>query len=591
MGRIPDRVIEEIRERAEIVQVVGRHVNLKKSGSRYWGLCPFHSEKTPSFQVHPDKQIFHCFGCGEGGDVFSFRMRHDGTDFLDTVRALAAEFGVQIPSTGAASEGRTGPLYSLNDLALGYFRKSLRSPAGARARAYLQERGVPQDLIDRFQLGFAPPGWEGLANELRRQEASLERAQEAGLLAPRQTGDGHYDRFRSRLIFPITEPTGRVVGFGGRGLSDETPKYINSPESPIYRKGRALFGVATAVDAIRQSGRCVVVEGYFDLIALHRAGIREGVAPCGTALTPEHAGRLRRYTRDIVVLFDGDEAGQRAAERSLPILSGAGLHVRAAFLLPGDDPDTLLAREGPAALQECVDAAVPLIDELIDRRLGMKPLHEWEAADLARGFAPLLAALPDEIERAGYERRIASRLGLAPATIAGALRPSDPRPAPAAAPRAKRVEVDATTRTVLGALGCYPELVAELDALAPESLPEGDSGVLLSVLSRALRSGAALTQLLSPLAEELSPELKSALSHIVAEYEAPKHVAARAVRDCVAQLRKRTLRQQLRSLERRRESCIDPEQEQTLFEQAHGIRLAIATLERQIRQGLTFSSQ
>ena len=309
MGRIPDRVIEEIRERADIVQVVGRQVSLKRSGSSYKGLCPFHSEKTPSFQVHPDKQIYHCFGCGEGGDVFSFRMRHDGSDFLDTVRELAQEFGVEIPSTGGDRASRSAPLYELNDKALAWFRRNLRGPAGGPARAYLERRGVPQDLVDRFQLGWAPAGWDGLLSELRRERASLERATEAGLIAARQSGEGHYDRFRNRLVFPITEPTGKVVGFGGRSLGDDTPKYLNSPESPIYRKGRALFGLSLAIDPIRQRGRVVVVEGYFDLIALHRAGIAYGVASCGTALTADHAARINdgRTGGNVVIFAFSDD--------------------------------------------------------------------------------------------------------------------------------------------------------------------------------------------------------------------------------------------------------------------------------------------
>ena len=592
MGRIPDRVIEEIRERAEIVQVVGRQVSLKRSGSRYWGLCPFHSEKTPSFQVHPDKQIFHCFGCGEGGDVFSFRMRHDGTDFLDTVRALAQEFGVEIPSASGERSSRSAPLYALNEQALSWFRRNLRGPSGAPARAYLERRGVPQDLVDRFQLGWVPAGWDGLLSELRRERASLEHAEEAGLIAARQSGDGHYDRFRSRLIFPITEPAGKVVGFGARALGDDTPKYLNSPESPIYRKGRALFGLSLAVDAIRQSGRVVVVEGYFDLIALHRAGIACGVSPCGTALTAEHASRLRRYTRDVVLLFDGDEAGQRAAERSLPALVGAGLHVRAVFLPPGDDPDTLVEREGEGALREQVDAAQPLIEYLIDQRLGMKPLSEWEAADLAGGFADLLAVVPDEIEREGYERRIASRLDLEPATVARTLRGRARPAAPAArseqlsAP-ARAVTIEPLVRTLLGALGSYPELTAALDGLEAASLPEGQGGLLLRRVLAVLheRGGDGIAWLVSPACADLPVELKSALSHAMAEGDpGDKAKAERAVRDCVARLRIRAFDSESRELSRRLESCSDPaEQEELLLRKQENVRER-SELWRQVQQ-------
>ena len=362
MGRIPEHVVEEVRERADIVQIVSRHVTLKPAGQRLKGLCPFHDEKTPSFHVHPDRQFYYCFGCGEGGDVFAFVMRQGGLEFTDAVRSLARELSIEIPESGRGLEGgRAQSLYRVNEKALEYFRNALRSPAGAGARRYLEERQVPVDLVDRFRLGFAPPRWDGLLRQLGGAEA-LDAAVKTGLVAPRQTGDGHYDRFRGRIMFPITEPSGHVIGFGGRALEGEgatsdTPKYMNSPESPAYKKSRALFGLPLALDAIRKSGRAVVVEGYFDLIALHRAGLAEGVAPCGTALTPEHVRRLRRYTNEVVLLFDGDEAGQRAAERSLPVLLSEGLRTRAAFLPTGADPDDLLRTSGPEALRAVVDNA------------------------------------------------------------------------------------------------------------------------------------------------------------------------------------------------------------------------------------------
>jgi DNA primase len=514
--------------------------------------------------------MYHCFGCGEGGDVFSFRMRQDGTDFLDTVRALAGEFGVEIPKTAGDQEGRLAPLYELNDLALAHFRRGLREPSGGPARAYLQERGVPQDLIERFQLGYAPPGWDGLLRELGRHRAPLDRALEAGLIAERQTGDGHYDRFRSRLVFPITEPTGKVVGFGGRGLADETPKYLNTPESPIYRKGRALFGLSLAVDAIRQKGRAVVVEGYFDLIALHRVGIEEGVAPCGTALTADHARRLRRYTREVIMLFDGDEAGQRAAERSLPVLSEAGLRVRGAFLPSGDDPDTLLCRDGEEALRACVERAVPLIEHLIDERFGMKPLSEWEASDMAQSFGPLLAAVPDEIERASYERRIASRLQLPPSVVSRSLRRDRPARAEAdvVAPP-PIVQLEPLVRTLLGALGSYPDLVTEVSDLPDEALA-GDGGRLFALVVRALEAHGSegIRRLLSPVSEELPQELRPALSHALAESEpGDKAEAERAVRDCVARLHLRGLDRDSKELTLRLESCTDPLELERLLEQ------------------------
>jgi DNA primase len=319
-----------------------------------------------------------------------------------------------------------------------------------------------------------------------------------------------------------------------------------------------------------------VVEGYFDLIALHRAGIPEAVAPCGTALTPDHAKRLRRYTREVIVMFDGDEAGQRAVERSLPVLATAGMRVRAAFLAEGDDPDTLLEREGEEALRACVDAAVPLIDTLIDQRLGMKALHEWEAADLARSFAPVLAAVPDEIERASYERRIASRLDLSPAAVARALREGTrERGVPRASadetpPPSTPIEIDPIVRTLLAALGVCPELVALVDQrLDRECWPGGQSGILLEHSLDALRTRGSdgLAHLLSPAAEELPVELRSVLSHALFESDpGDKATAERAVRDCVARLRIRALDRTSRELSARLESCNDPSEVDSLLE-------------------------
>ncbi len=222
MGRIPEQVVAEIRERADIVSVVARQVTLRKAGSRHWGLCPFHDEKSASFQVHEDKQIFYCFGCGAGGDVFAFRMKQDGLDFPDCVRALARELGIAIPESGS-DEGQTSAIYRANDAACTYFRSELRGPNGGAARLYLRERGVTEDLMERFRIGFAPAGWDGLVSHLRRASLSASDAELAGLIARRQTGDGHYDRFRARVVFPISDPSGQISGFGGRAMGDDTP--------------------------------------------------------------------------------------------------------------------------------------------------------------------------------------------------------------------------------------------------------------------------------------------------------------------------------------------------------------------------------
>lgn len=574
MGRIPEHAVDEVRERADIVQIASRYVTLRKVGSRHWGLCPFHSEKTPSFQVHEDKQIYHCFGCGASGDVFSLRMRYDGLDFPDAVRALARELGITLPAAGGEASGRVAQLYQVNDAALEYFRQSLRSAQGAAARRYLQGRGVSEELIDRFQIGFAPANWEGLQRYLARQPQTSKLAEQAGLVARRQTGDGHYDRFRGRIIFPITEPSGHILGFGGRALEqDETPKYLNSPESPIYRKGRVLFGLPLAIDAIRRRERVVVVEGYFDLVALHRAGIEEGVAPCGTSLTSDHARRLRRYAAEVILLFDGDEAGQRAGERALPILLAERLRVRVAYLPPGEDPDTLVSRSGGEALQACLDAAKPLLDQLIEKRLRRRSDHAWAITDAAHAVAPLLRAIPDPVEYAAYVRTIAQRLNVPPAALMELARGEAPKRSAVATPSAepeREIQVDAATQILLGTLANHPELLPLLDELELEWLPSDGGRELTEHLIRAIREhgAGALAHLLSPAMDELSAAHKHALARIAAgTVVSEARAAERALRDCVMQLRIRALERSSRALTERLVSCKDKNEQESLLQE------------------------
>ena len=581
MGRIPEQVVAEIRERADIVQFVGRYVTLRRSGSRFWGLCPFHGEKTASFQVNEDKQIFYCFGCGAGGDVFAFRMKQEGLDFPDAVRALARELGIAIPEAGGG-ENHTASAHRANDAACAFFRSELRGPGGGAARKYLAERGVGEDLVDRFQIGFAPAGWDGLVSHLRRSSIPIADAEAAGLVARRQTGDGHYDRFRSRVVFPITDPSGQIAGFGGRALGDDTPKYLNSPESAVYKKSRVLFGLAQALDAIRHSGRVIVVEGYFDLLALHRAGLHEAVAPCGTALTQTHAHRIRRYAEEVVLLFDGDAAGQAAAERSLPILLAEGLRVRAAFLPLGEDPDTLLAKSGVAALRACVDSAVPLLDHLIERALKDAAGHAWAAADAAKSIAPYLRAIGDPVERAAYVRQLSSQLEIPPAALDDALRqgaPSHPiaTPGPARAGATARPaarEIEPAVRGLVAALAAHADLVPLYDGLDPAWLAPGPGCDLLLRLVAASRSHgrAAVATLLAADSEALPEELRALLLQLSAEPGFDDAQAARrSASDCIARLEIGRLDRQKHELDARLKSCTEAAQLDALTEEIQRI--------------------
>ena len=581
MGRIPEQVVAEIRERADIAQIVGRHVTLKKSGSRLWGLCPFHDEKTPSFQVHEDKQIFYCFGCGAGGDVFAFRMKHEGLDFPDAVRALGRELGIAIPEE-RGEEGKSSAVYRANEAACSFFRSELRGPHGAAGREYLAGRGVPEDLIDRFRVGFAPAGWDGLVSHLRRTGISPADAELAGLIARRQNGDGHYDRFRGRVVFPITDPSGQIAGFGGRAMGDDVPKYLNSPESPVYKKSRVLFGIAQALDAIRERGRVIVVEGYFDLLALHRAGLPEGVAPCGTALTQSHAHRIRRYAEEVVLLFDGDTAGRAAAERALPILLSEQLRVRAAFLPLGEDPDTLVMKSGVAALRAYIDGAVLLLDYLAEQVLKDDAV---EQADRARAVAPYLRAIVDPVERAAWVRTFASKLEIPPSALDQALREAPSHSTPVTHPTSARAgatarpaarEPEPAVRGILVDLMAHPAVSAHCAGLDLEWLGAGPARDLLA----RLLQGDAVAALLGPDSDLPDAERELLLRLVLATPSATPEIAERCVSDCIATLEIGAQKRALAELVRRSGSCTDRAQ---LDEEELRLRSRIHDLEKRRR--------
>ena len=409
MGRIPEETIREIRDRVDIVGLVGRYVDLKKAGRNLKGLCPFHDEKTPSFNVQPDRQIFHCFGCGEGGDVITFLQRHDGLSFPEAARMLARELGIEIPETSGGDSGLIARLAAANDTAQQLYRDALSSESGAGAREYLERRGLDSASIERFGVGYAPDSWDAVGKALASAGLPAEVGERAGLLKPRQRGGGHYDHLRGRIVFPIFDVRGQVIGFGARALAeDQQPKYLNTPETPLFRKREALYGFPFALEAIRRSQRVIICEGYFDRIALERAGLAESLATCGTALTSEHARQLKRRTREVVLLFDGDAAGQKAIERALEVLLPAGLNVCAASLPAEHDPDTYLVAHGGEALKTLVDSAPDALDVVMQFSLARGCASPAEKADVAEQMARLVALIDNPVKRGAYDvRRLA----------------------------------------------------------------------------------------------------------------------------------------------------------------------------------------
>jgi len=421
--RIPDDQIERVRASANLVDVVSAHVALKRRGQNHMGLCPFHSEKTPSFTVSESKQIYHCFGCGEGGDLFSFVMRTEGLEFADAVKRLAERYGVTITPVQTPGDGRRqgerDRVRKANDLALAFFRERLaKADAGSPIARYLVGRGLDAAAVEQFELGYAPDDWTALTAHLVRAGVSREDAVLSGLVIRREGKDGVYDRFRGRLIFPIRTGAGDVAGFGGRVIGEGEPKYLNSPETPLYHKGSVLYGLHQGRAEIARGGRVIVVEGYLDVIACHRHGLTCAVAPLGTALTAEHAKLLARHAERVDLVFDGDNAGQAAARKAAAVLAPFSLEVRIATLPAGEDPDSLLAAGGAEALEACIAEGRPMVEWLLEACVG-----DLDGAPVERRLkaaAPVMEVLgrmADPLRKGHYLGVLAQRLGVDEAAL------------------------------------------------------------------------------------------------------------------------------------------------------------------------------
>ncbi len=435
-GGYSPQLLDEIRSRADIVEIVGQVVKLKRAGENWKGLCPFHTEKTASFTVNPKRNIYHCFGCGAGGDAFSFLMRQERVAFPEAVRSLAERAGVALPDAGQRAPEVDGKLEALRRamaLAAEFYTRSLWEPGGEKPRAYLEQRGVDTEVAKRFGLGYAPESWNALLGVMGRQGIGEEVLVQAGLVLARQNGPGFYDRFRGRLLFPIRDVQGRVVAFGGRALSGEEPKYLNSPETPLYVKGQMLYALDVARTAMREKSRAIIVEGYLDCLMAHQYGFTETVAALGTAFTPAQLGLLRRYADEVLALFDADAAGQKASSRLEEMMNDvmdlqnlgwsvartggfekAGhLPIRVALLPPGHDPDSLLRAEGAAALTARLDAARPLLSFVLEKAFADEDLTTPRGRANAHARVSLiLSKVANAEEATALAREAARRLGV-----------------------------------------------------------------------------------------------------------------------------------------------------------------------------------
>lgn len=424
----PPELVEDVRARVDIVDVISEHVDLRRSGARYVGLCPFHSERTPSFSVDREKQLYHCFGCQAGGDVFTFVMERTGAPFPEAVEVLAARVGIDTSRFAPSPEQRERrrrrqELLELHRLVADFYVRVLRSAAGRGARAYLQSRRLRPATAERFQLGYAPPA-DGFLRFLAREGVDETLAKEAGLLGEGRQGRPPYPRFRERLMFPIWDRGGRVIGFGGRLLQERAraPKYLNSPETPLFSKRRTVYGMHLAAAAAKEHGRVIVVEGYTDCLRLWQHGTEHAVASLGTAFTEHQARLLQGLAPSVLVAFDGDAAGEAATMRSLDLLAGTGMDVAVVQLPGGMDPDDFAASRGTAAWQQALVTALPLVEYKITRALAGVPTDTVEGrARAVRAAVAVLRDVRSPVALEGYIDLVAERTGVASSTVAAEL--------------------------------------------------------------------------------------------------------------------------------------------------------------------------
>ena len=470
--RAQDEIKNRVRESTDIVRVIGESVELRKAGVNYVGLCPFHAEKTPSFSVNPGRQFFHCFGCGESGDAFSFMMKYHRLSFPEALKELARRAGIDLPERTLSKNDQLRlkqreRLYAVNEAAAELFQQTLlQSPVAEHCRAYLLERGIPDQAREKYRLGYAPGpdqgGWSYLTGKLQKKGLAVADIERAGLAVKKEHG-GYYDRFRDRVLFPILDMSGRVVAFGGRILGEGKPKYMNSPESLIFDKSRLLFGLAQHKEAIREQRRALVVEGNFDLLSLAVHGVENVVAPLGTSLTRQHVRSLRGYCEEVVLLFDGDAAGLKAAMRSVPFFLAEQVEARVVLLPQGHDPDTLIREKGAGGLEKMVERAMGLPEFVFDTLVKQHGLTLNGKNRIIAELQPLFKA-GDSRQRSLMVAHFSEKLGVPPAQMS-TVAVETTRRAPVAGGEiqgSRFKQLSRQHRQLVDFLILYPELLDEL---------------------------------------------------------------------------------------------------------------------------------
>lgn len=569
-----------VKERADLVEIVREHVDLKRSGFRYLGSCPFHQEKTPSFTVHPDQQFYHCFGCKASGDVFSFMMEYHHMDFPEALKSLAQRYQVDLPEKKRSAaeiehEKRRQRMYGLNEKAVGIFHEYLlHHKDSAGARDYLDRRNIPLDIQKRYRLGYAPAietaGWSFLGSRLNEDERRL--GIEIGLLISKDKNRS-YDRFRDRILFPISDSRGQVCGFGGRILGEGEPKYLNSPESPVYNKSRMLFGLYQQREAIRRQRKAVLVEGNFDLLALVAKGVDLAVAPLGTALTREQLRLLKPLADDVVLLFDGDEAGLKAAERSVSLFLAEQMSGRVALLPQGHDPDTYITEFGAARLNQVLDDAGPLPEFALQQFIG----RHGETLDgkfrIIEELRPLIGAAVSPVQRDTMVRHFGSVLGIGTDQLLAEFGPGGgPKEGPVKVRRPPKTNtesgLDGALKSVVGFMVKHPSHFDRLLEYEIDQVLAGTAGEMICLQLKALLAERGTIEL-DP--EELFSELpageeRTLVAAILSEVDEEEDTEERATSELLEEVLKWLDRQRLK---RRSEKLMQKIREAEKVKDAH----------------------
>lgn len=519
--------VERVSEQTDILRIVQGYVPLKRRGNRYWGCCPFHQEKTASFSVLPDKGFFYCFGCHAGGNAFKFLSLIENISYFDAIKLQAEKLGIPLPERKrspqeVARDREIQDLRKVNELARDFFHNCLTmTRMGERGKAYFAARGIRQETIEEFQLGYAPPAWDKLSTAFLKRGIKQEFLLASGLCAERKQGGGLYDRFRGRVIIPIADERGRVVGFGGRVLDDSTPKYLNTPETVLFNKRKLFFGLDRSHRAIQQEGRAIVVEGYMDAISVFDAGVHNVVASLGTAFTPEHAKKLLHYAPEICFCYDSDEAGQKATIRALSIVRDTGARVRVIVVPDGKDPDEFIRKHGADAFRALVEKALPLVEYRLRYVLShtnydtldgkVKALHE---------MMPVLAGIREAAVRSEYERRLAQTLMLDEGIVRSELRHYRPE-AEEAQVRQPIRKVVAKPDTALRKAGRLvirmawqdAAVIAHLETIVPlEGIRDSAQREILTFLKAAAEEGRPVDDIsAATLSDEAAAELSRSL--------------------------------------------------------------------------------